>query len=112
FECVYSLRYDAPIASCIVPAGSSNRPPFRSARQTFSCVKKLLLAGAPACCNSAIVFGSSRLKRLIGVQELIGAAGVPQCTTPSVPRNDGPAAWLTMLRLGSPVVVVATLTWP
>ena len=75
FECVYSLRYDAPTASCIVPAGSSNRPPFKSARQTFSCVKKLLIAGAPAACNTAIVFGSLRLKMLIGVQPSIGAVG-------------------------------------
>src|ERR1700754_2130372 len=90
FECVYSLRYEAPTASCIVPAGNSNRPPFKSARQTFSCVKKLLDAGAPASLSTAIVFGSSRLKRLIGVQLLIGASAVPQWTTPSVPRNEGP----------------------
>ena len=43
---------------------------------------------------------------LIGVQPLMTLPGVPQCTTPSSdPRNDGPVAWLTMLRFGRPEVV-------
>lgn len=73
-------------------AGSSKSPPLRSGAD-FT-VKKLLDAGAPAACSTAIVFGSSRLKMLIGVQFEIGASGVPQCTAPSKAMSTVLAAWI------------------
>ena len=78
---------------------------------TFSVEKKPLEAGEPAFCSCSIVFGSSRLKMLIGTQPEIAAPGVPQCN-PVASTNDGPVIWLISVMLGRPYVVVCWLKWP